>query len=228
MTERSNRSAGVEDRWKRAAPMVAPRILITLVIALAPFEAGVEAAETDKERWNERYSGDTYRFGKDPIPYLVEQISRLPKGKALDLAMGEGRNGVFLATKGFQVTGLDISEKGLEKAQSLAKAQGATIETKVVDLDDALLGTNEYDLVLCTYYLNRGLLPKMKQAVKPGGMVVVETYTMDHLKYRPEFRKEWLLEKNELVEWFKDFTILDYQVVDNGESAFASIIAQKS
>ena len=104
MTERSNRSAGVEDRWKRAAP-IAPRILIALVIALAPFEARVEAAETDKERWNEKYSGDTYRFGKDPIPYLVEQISRLSKGKALDLAMGEGRNGVFLATKGFQVTG---------------------------------------------------------------------------------------------------------------------------
>ena len=122
----------------------------------------------------------------------------MPKGKALDLAMGEGRNGVFLATKGFQVTGLDISEKGLEKAQALAKAQGVTIETKVVDLDQA-----------------------------PLGMIVVETYTIDHLKYRPQFRKEWLLEKNELVELFKDFTILDYQVVDNGESAFASIIAQK-
>src|ERR671919_1464954 len=111
MVDRSNRSPGVEERWRRAASMVARRILITLVIALAPFGAGVESAETDKERWNEKYSGDTYRFGKDPIPYLVEQINRLPKGKALDLAMGEGRNGVFLATKGFQVTGLDISEK---------------------------------------------------------------------------------------------------------------------
>ena len=54
--------------------------------------------------------------------------------------MGEGRNGVFLATKGFQVTGLDISEKGLEKAQALAKAQGVTIETQVADLDQAPLG----------------------------------------------------------------------------------------
>lgn len=228
MPDRSKRSSAVGERWRRARPMDAPRILIVLVIALMPFGAEVESAETDKERWNEKYSGDTYRFGKDPIPYLVEHINRLPKGKALDLAMGEGRNGVFLATKGFQVTGLDISEKGLEKAQALAKAQSVTIETKVADLDHAPLGTNEYDVVLCTYYLDRGLLLKMKQAVKPGGMVVVETYTMDHLKYRPQFRKEWLLQKNELVELFKDFTILDYQVVDNGESAFASIIAQKS
>lgn len=203
-------------------------LFVLLLLVFVSFTPAVESAETDKERWNEKYSGDTYRFGKDPIPYLVEHLNRLPKGKALDLAMGEGRNGVFLATKGFQVTGLDISEKGLEKAQALAKAQGVMIETKVTDLDRASLGTNEYDVVLCTYYLDRGLFPKMKQAVKPGGMVVVETYTMDHLKYRPQFRKEWLLEKNELVEWFKDFTILDYQVVDNGESAFASIIAQKS
>ena len=153
-----------------------------LLLLFVSFTPAVESAETDKERWNEKYSGDTYRFGKDPIPYLVEHLDRLPKGKALNLAMGEGRNGVFLATKGFQVTGLDISEKGLEKAQALAKAQGVMIETKVADLDRASLGTNEYDMVLCTYYLDRGLFPKMKQAVKPGGMVVVETYTMDHLE----------------------------------------------
>lgn len=212
----------------RASSTSTAKVLFVLLLVFVSFTPAVESAETDKERWNEKYSGDTYRFGKDPIPYLVEHLNRLPKGKALDLAMGEGRNGVFLATKGFQVTGLDISEKGLEKAQALAEAQGVMIETKVTDLDRASLGTNEYDVVLCTYYLDRGLFPKMKQAVKPGGMVVVETYTMDHLKYRPQFRKEWLLEKNELVEWFKDFTILDYQVVDNGESAFASIIAQKS
>ena len=212
----------------RASSTSTAKVLFVLLLVFVSFTPAVESAETDKERWNEKYSGDTYRFGKDPIPYLVEHLNRLPKGKALDLAMGEGRNGVFLATKGFQVTGLDISEKGLEKAQALAEAQGVMIETKVADLDHASLGTNEYDVVLCTYYLDRGLFPKMKQAVKPGGMVVVETYTMDHLKYRPQFRKEWLLEKNELVEWFKDFTILDYQVVDNGESAFASIIAQKS
>ncbi len=225
MPDRSKRRARVGGRW-RTRPLVAPTILIALVIALIPGPA-VESAETDKERWNKNYSGDTYRFGKEPIPYLVEQINRLPQGKALDLAMGEGRNGVFLATKGFQVTGLDISEKGLEKAQALAKAQGVTIETQVADLDQAPLGSNAYDVVLCTYYLDRSLFPKMKQAVKPGGMVVVETYTIDHLKYRPQFRKEWLLEKNELVEVFKDFTILDYQVVDNGESVFASIIAQR-
>jgi 2-polyprenyl-3-methyl-5-hydroxy-6-metoxy-1,4-benzoquinol methylase len=207
--------------------MSTAKMLLVLLLMLVSFAPAVESAETDKAQWNEKYSGDSYRFGKDPIPYLVDQLHRLPKGKALDLAMGEGRNGVFLATKGFQVTGLDISEKGLEKAQALAKSQGITIETKVADLDHAPLGTNEYDVVLCTYYVNRDLLPRMKQAVKPGGMVVVETYTMGHLKYRSQFRKEWLLEKNELLEWFKDFTILHYQVVDDGESAFAGIVAQK-
>ena len=73
------------------------------------------AAEEDKERWNKKYETKTYLFGREPIPFLKDHIDLLPPGAALDLAMGEGRNGVFLATKGFQVTGVDISEAGLKK-----------------------------------------------------------------------------------------------------------------
>jgi SAM-dependent methyltransferase len=214
-------SIGALGRVGLAATVLNAAILLTIGAA------GVSADPRDKERWNQKYSEETYRFGKDPIPFLVEQVARLPKGRVLDVAMGEGRNGVFLAAQGFRVIGIDISERGLEKAKALAAERGATIETKVVDLEEAQFEQGGYDVVLCTYYFDRSLMPRLKEALRSGGMIVMETYTMDHLRYRPDFRKDYLLKTNELLDLLRDFTILHYQVRDTGDAAFASILAQK-
>lgn len=187
----------------------------------------VDADPRDQERWDKKYQEDRYLFGKEAIPFLAAHVNLLPKGRALDLAMGEGRNGVFLAARGFQVTGLDISARGLEKAQRLAKEQGVTLETQVVDLDSVELEREAYEVILCTYYLQRNLFPQIKNALKPGGMAVVETYTLDHLKYRPDFNRTYLIEQNELLDLFRDFKIIRYQVEDTGQAAYASIIAQR-
>lgn len=187
----------------------------------------VNAATKDKERWNRKYDTDQFVFGKVPVAFLREHLHLLPKGKALDIAMGEGRNGVFLATKGFEVTGIDISETGLNKAQALAKEFGAAITTKVVDLEKYQLPTEAYDVIVCTYYLQRDLFPQIIKALKPGGMVVVETFTLDHLKYRSRFPRQFLLESNELLHHFRDLTILRYQMRDDGQASYASILAKK-
>jgi 2-polyprenyl-3-methyl-5-hydroxy-6-metoxy-1,4-benzoquinol methylase len=201
------------------------RTLFTLALLIC---AGLAVAATkDKERWDAKYATDEYILGKAPIAFLEANVHLLPKGKALDLAMGEGRNGVFLATAGFQVTGLDISEKGLEKARKLAAERNVAIETKVVDLESHRLEPNAYDVVLCIYYLQRDLIPQIKQAVKPGGMVVIETYNLDYLKYNSRFNRQYLIESNELLDWFKDFKVIRYQTVDDGKTAFSSILAQK-
>lgn len=202
-------------------------LALCLALPLLTISDVAVAAPKDKDRWNRKYSEDTFLFGKEPIAFLREHLSLLPKGKVLDIAMGEGRNGVFLATKGFQVTGLDISEAGLEKARQLAAEHGVSITTQVADLETHQLEKGAYDVVLCTYYLQRDLFPQMKDALRSGGMAVVETYTLEHRKYRPRFRKEYLIRTNELLEIFKDFTILRYQSVDDGKAAYASIIAQK-
>lgn len=185
------------------------------------------AAEADKERWNHKYEGETYLFGRDPIPFLKDHVGLLPKGTALDLAMGEGRNGVFLATKGFQVTGVDISEAGFKKAKALAAEKNVPLTTVVADLEQYTIPSNTFDLIICTYYLQRDLFPKIVAAVKPGGMVLIETYTVDHLQYRPKFNREFLLERNELLTLLPGLRVLRYQEVDTGEAAFASILAQK-
>lgn len=207
-------------------------VLIPLIALLAALSAFVSsgsllAAPEDKERWDRKYGDEKYIFGKEPIPFLVEHLDLLPKGKALDIAMGEGRNGVYLATKGFDVTGLDISERGLAKARNLAAERGVSITTRVVDLQQHRLERNAYDVILCTYYLQRDLFPQIMAALKSGGVAVVETYTLEHRKYRPRFRKEYLLRTNELLEQFRDLEILRYQLIDDGQAAYASIIARK-
>lgn len=185
------------------------------------------AAEEDKERWNKKYETETYLFGRDPIPFLKDHVDLLPEGTVLDLAMGEGRNGVFLATQGFQVTGVDISEAGFKKAQALAAENSVTLTTVVADLEQYTIPPNTFNVILCTYYLQRDLFPKITAALKPGGMVLIETYTVDHLQYRPTFNKAFLLERNELLTLLPGFRVLRYQEVDTGDAAFASILAQK-
>ena len=187
----------------------------------------VSAASNDQTRWDKYYNMEEFLYGTEPIPFLKDNISLLPKNKALDLAMGEGRNGVYLATQGFEVLGLDISPIGLNKAQQLAKHFNTTIQTRVVDLENYQLEKNSYDVIICTYYLQRDLFNQIKASLKPGGMVLIETFNSDYLKYS-RFPKKYLLKHNELLEIFKDFKVIRYQMYDDGKEAFSSIIAQKS
>ena len=184
------------------------------------------AKPKDKDRWNSKYETEVYLFGEKPIPFLADNVHLLPKGKVLDIAMGEGRNGVYLATQGFEVLGLDISEKGLEKAHNLAKKNKVTIETKVVDLESFTLEPNSYDVILCTYYMQKDLFKQFQSALKPGGMIVVETYNVDYLKYA-QFSRKWALDTNEMLDIFKGLRVIRYQDYDDGKEAYSSIIAQK-
>lgn len=186
----------------------------------------VLAHPKDKGRWDKKYSTEVYLFGEKPISFLVDNVHLLPKGKVLDIAMGEGRNGVYLATQGFEVLGLDISEKGLTKAHKLAEKNNVTIETKVVDLENFTLEPNTYEVILCTYYMQKDLFKQFESALKPGGMIVVETYNIDYLKYA-RFSRKWALDTNELLDIFKGLRVIRYQDYDDGKEAYSSIIAQK-
>ena len=185
------------------------------------------AADQDKIRWDKKYATEKYVFGREAISFVQVHVNLLPKGQVLDLAMGEGRNGVFLATEGFQVTGVDISAEGLKKAEMLAATQDVKVTTIVADLESYDIPRNTFDVIMCTYYLQRNLFPKIIDALKPGGMALIETYTMDHLQYRPRFNKAFLLEPNELLSMLPGLRVVRYQEVDTGQAAYASILAQK-
>ena len=201
--------------------------LVILALALFAGTPLLDAKPRDKERWDKKYGTEAYIFGKEPVPFLKQNVHLLPKGKALDIAIGEGRNGVYLATQGFEVVGLDISEKGLAKAHQLAKQSGVSIKTQVVDLENHQLKKNTYDVILLMYYMQRELWPQINGALKPGGMAIIETYNVDHLKHQ-KFNPKWLLKTNELLEAFKDMKIVRYQAYEDNDQAYSSIIVQKA
>lgn len=183
----------------------------------------------DKEKWNAKYGSSTCLAGREPIRWLVDHADLLTgRGRALDIAMGEGRNSLFAASLGYDVLGIDISEVGISRAETLARQNNLTIHTRLADLDTYAIEENTYDLILCFYFLDRRLFEGIQKGLKSGGILLYETFTVDHLKYSG-FKKEWVLAKNELQEAFSSLTILDYQEVDEpeNETAYASLAARK-
>lgn len=186
-------------------------------------------SEEDRERWDSLYNTHTYIFGKGPAQFLSEQVHLLPVGKALDIAMGEGRNAVFLAKKGFKVDGVDISEVALRKARRLARENHVSIQTINADLNRYQIKPETYEVIVNIDYLQRSLVPQIKRGLKKGGVVVYETYTVEQLQNPtgPQLRRDTLLEKGELRELFKDFQILVYRETNDARAARASLVARK-
>jgi len=164
-----------------------------------------------------------------PSQYLVDHIDLLPGGRALDVAMGRGRNAVFLATKGFDVVGIDISTEAITDALKLAKLSGVNIATHVVDLEQTPdIEPDCYDLVICFNYLQRSLIPQIKKGLHQGGMVVYETYTIDQARFDRPKNPDYLLKHNELLHMFRDFRCIRYhEGVMEDRRAVAGIIAEK-
>jgi tellurite methyltransferase len=193
-----------------------------------------------KERWDKRYDRKMYIYGKEPTTFLKQKIAMLNKGKALVLAMGEGRNAVYLAQNGFEVTGVDISEVAIEKCRALAEERGTTVKTIAADLTDYDMGKAQYDLITNFYYYDTRLFPRVIEALKPGGMFIFEHFSIDHLAYREQSRfgprnPDYLVKPNTLLAHFKLLRILYYEdtIVEldegmhKGTAAVIRFIAQK-
>jgi tellurite methyltransferase len=189
--------------------------------------------EADQKRWDGRFRGKGFALGKEANSFLRRHINLLPKGKALDIATGEGRNAVFLAQHGFDVDAVDISAMGLKKAKKLAKEMGVKINTFLTDLDSYQIEKEKYDLIANFYFLKRRFIPKMKHGLKKGGRVIFETFTLEQrmLGTGGPRRAKYFLKPNELLKVFKDFRVLFYRegiFKEGGRSkAVASLIAER-
>jgi len=189
--------------------------------------------KADQKRWDKRFGRKEFALGKEPNPFLKKHIRLLPKGKALDMATGEGRNAVFLAQHGFEVNAVDISEKGLKKTQKLAREKGVHINTFLVDLDQYPIEKERYDLIANFYFLKRRLIPRIKKGLKKGGRVIFETYLLEHRTLGTGGPKQakYFLKPNELLHLFQDFRVLFYRegiFREGGRGkAVASLIAEK-
>jgi SAM-dependent methyltransferase len=132
----------------------------------------------DRRDWDRRYEGSELLWSAEPNQFLVAEVADLPPGRALDLAAGEGRNAVWLAERGWEVTAVDFSEVALEKAARLAEGRGVNIWWVVADLRTYTPPPDAFELVLVLYlHLPRNelreILPRAAGALVPGGILLV-------------------------------------------------------
>ena len=172
-----------------------------------------------------------------PAQLLLDHLSlftdgTLP-GPILDLACGDGHNGILLARKNLGVICCDKSREAIERARRLATENGVTVEFWQVDLERE--GINPlpeefYGGILVFRYLHRPLIPSMKKALKKGGILIYETFTVEQPKFGKPHNPDFLLRPGELSEWFEHWKILHHfeGIKNNPKRAVAQIVCRKT
>jgi SAM-dependent methyltransferase len=164
--------------------------------------------EPDPSRWDRTYANPDPHFSTEPNAFLAEVVKEVKPGRALEIGMGQGRNSVYLAGLGWDVTGFDISERGMEIALKSARAAGVEITTVKATMEDFDYGDGRWDLVVGTY-VGASWHEKAVRGLKPNGFVVVEAFLKVPEEPNRGFRP------NELLQLFldEDLRILRYEDV---------------
>lgn len=201
---------------------------------------------SDLARWEERFSSPDYVFGIEPNAFLKKQAARLSRGqRALSLADGEGRNGVWLAMQGLDVLSVDFSPKALTKAEALARKRGVVIRTERADLSAWRWPENTFDVVVgifmqfCGPAVRDRIFTGIRRTVKPGGLVLIEGYRPEQLAYKTGGPKqlENLYTRPMLQKAFEGWEIIELREYDalvsegaghTGMSALIDLVAKKS
>jgi SAM-dependent methyltransferase len=194
-------------------------MLISLLSIVAPASSAGDPTppEDPAEGWNQVYRNPASSYVREPSAFVVHCAERLaregltePGDSALVLAMGDGRNAIELAARGFEVTGLDISDVGIDQAEEAAAARGVEIRTQKADMFRTDLGDGAWDLVTNIYFNPAiRMIDRIKRAVRPGGFLVIEGYGADYDGPGPP---EWSrYEANQLLDALDGWRILEYQ-----------------
>ncbi len=191
----------------------------------------------DSERfWDERYRKEEAAQKRGPAAFLVEQRRLLPpRGRVLDVAMGTGRNALYLASLGYEVTGIDVSGVAVARCGEEAVRLGLRIEAIQADLESYEMASDAYDIVTDFYYLQRELAPHLTAALRPGGVLVFETFTTEQRQFGwgPQ-QEEFLLQPGELRSLFPGLEVLAYREglvereSERGTKAVAGLVARKA
>jgi len=195
--------------------------------------------------WNERFSRPEFLFGTEPNAYLARHAGLLKPGqRALAVADGEGRNSVWLATQGLRVDAFDISFVAVDKARRLARDAGVDVDYRVCDCEGWNWETDAYDVIAAIFIqfadpVSRvRLFARMKAALKPGGLLILQGYTPKQLEFNTGGPGELdnLYTEPLLRGEFSEFDILDLQVYEEelhegvrhvGRSALVGMVARK-
>ena len=139
-------------------------------------------ARAEVERWNIILTSEKPAFNTQPNEFLVDMVKDMKSGAALDVGMGQGRNAIWLAQQGWDVTGFDPAEKAVALAQKNAAAAGVKIHTEITRTEEFDFGDRRWDLILLSYAGGRGLTEQIQRALRPGGVLIVESFHRDATK----------------------------------------------
>ena len=202
-------------------------------------------SDAELDRWNQRFSAPDYVFGTAPNAFLAANVARLKRGqRALCVADGEGRNSVWLAEQGLDVTAFDFSPIGLDKARKLAATRGVSVRYELASVYDWSWPVAVFDVVAAIFVqfadppMRTFMFERMARALKPGGLLLVEGYTPKQLQYGTGGPKQidQLYTESLLRESFAGFEVLDLREYEaeldegsrhRGMSAVIDFVARK-
>jgi tellurite methyltransferase len=189
-----------------------------------------------RDLWNRRWTERGRRaLEHDPGAWLVQSRPLLPTAPgrlALDVACGDGRNAGYLARLGFVVDAVDISDVAVAAVRAAATELALPVRARRVDLEQATLPAARYDLIVQLNYLQRDLFGALAEALRPGGVLVMETFTRAHIEQlHREMDLRFVLERDELRTAFPSLDVLRYResITTDATSprAVAGLVAQR-
>jgi SAM-dependent methyltransferase len=177
-------------------------ILLAAIVLSGCLTWAQETRKSAERYWDSVYSQAHSTFSRQPNELLQWAVKGRPRGRALDIGMGQGRNAIFLAQQGWDVTGFDPSREGVRQAVAAARQLKLHLSASVAREEDFDLGRDKWDLIVMTYVrrLNDGDARRFQQALKPGGIFVYENNNVGEL--------------NELLRDFMTFRILRFEDVE--------------
>ena len=185
----------------------------------------------ERAPWESRYRARLDDGARAPSHFLVEQSERLRPGRALDIASGDGRHALFLARRGSVVDAIDFAYAGLARLIAIARRDQLSVAALQADLESFPLPRQRYDIVVNVRYLQRTLTGALKAALRPGGMIVFETFLTDQRRLGHPTNPAFLLEHGELAARFDDFDILAYREgrcdTESGPAFLAQMLARR-
>jgi ubiquinone/menaquinone biosynthesis C-methylase UbiE len=174
-----------------------------------------------KAHWDERYNSEDFAYGENPNIFLNETLPQFKPGMALFAAEGEGRNAVFAAGLGWEVSAFDLSEFGKMKAEKLATKNKVSIDFTVGDIQTLQYDVNSFDALVMIYAhfpsaIKSSCHQKLISYLKPGGIVIFEAFSKNHIQYNSINPKvggpkdmDQLYSIEEIKKDFKDFEIIE-------------------
>lgn len=182
--------------------------------------------DTWVERWNSNYKTSEFIYGKTPNQFFKQQIDKLSPSSILLPAEGEGRNAVYAAEKGWQVSAIDVSEEAKKKAEFLAQEKNVKIDYSVGDLTSIAYDKKKFDVIALIYAhfppdIRAGYHKHLINLLKPNGLIIFEAFSKNHLEYRKKNEKvggpsqiDFLFSIEEIKSDFDNFIIEKLEEVE--------------